>query len=114
MLSKEEIEKDTKRCNELIKAEHSNWIGISNQQAIETVLQALEDYQKENTILKVAKEETEELLENSIPKQIIEEKMKETTKRYNEIHTKHLRDCGIAEQRTLAQKEVLQELLEGR
>lgn len=28
------IEKDIKRCEELIKKEHANWIGISNQLAI--------------------------------------------------------------------------------
>lgn len=32
------IEKDIKRCEELIKPEHANWIGISNQLAIEGVL----------------------------------------------------------------------------
>ena len=36
------IEKATERCNQLIKAEHANWIGISNQKAIETVLSELE------------------------------------------------------------------------
>lgn len=53
-------------------------------------------------------------IENSIPKEKVEEKIEETRKRYNEIHTKHLRDCGIAEQRALAQREVLEELLEGK
>ena len=36
------IEKATERCNQLIKPEHANWIGISNQKAIETVLSELE------------------------------------------------------------------------
>ena len=34
------------RCNELIKVEHSNWIGISNQVAIETVLNLLNKQQE--------------------------------------------------------------------
>lgn len=42
MLSKEEIEKDIKRCKELIKVEHANWIGISNQLAIAHILEHIE------------------------------------------------------------------------
>lgn len=37
-----------KRCNKLIETEHSNWIGISNQKAIETVLNMLKE--KDNII----------------------------------------------------------------
>lgn len=37
-----DIEKATERCNQLIKPEHANWIGISNQIAISTVLSELE------------------------------------------------------------------------
>lgn len=47
MLSKEEIEKDTKRCKELIKVEYANWIGISNQLAITHILEYIEQ-QKTN------------------------------------------------------------------
>lgn len=36
------IDKDIERCKELIKTEHSNWIGMSNQDAIENVLSELE------------------------------------------------------------------------
>ena len=32
------VEEDTKRCEQLIKPEHANWIGISNQLAIAGVL----------------------------------------------------------------------------
>ena len=32
------IDKDIERCKELIKTEHSNWIGMSNQDAISNVL----------------------------------------------------------------------------
>lgn len=35
------IDKDIERCKELIKAEHSNWIGMSNQDAISNVLTQL-------------------------------------------------------------------------
>ena len=42
-------DKETKaleRCKELIKENHSCWIGLSNQDAINTILQLLE---KQNT-----------------------------------------------------------------
>lgn len=42
MTDKEAIE----RCNELIKVEHANWIGISNQKAIETVLNLIQTQDK--------------------------------------------------------------------
>lgn len=37
-----DIEKAKNRCNELIKVEHANWIGISNQEAIDVVLNELD------------------------------------------------------------------------
>ena len=41
------IEDDVKRCNELIKVEHANWIGISNQLAISHILAELEQKDKQ-------------------------------------------------------------------
>lgn len=41
------IEEDIKRCEQLIKPEHANWIGISNQLAIEHILQ---DYTRQKQI----------------------------------------------------------------
>ena len=43
----ENVEDDVKRCNELIKVEHANWIGISNQLAISHILAELEQMLKE-------------------------------------------------------------------
>lgn len=37
------MEEDINRCKELIKTEHSEWIGLSNQQAIENVLNRLQE-----------------------------------------------------------------------
>lgn len=62
------IEKATERCNQLIKPEHANWIGISNQKAIETVLSELEkkddiidlmveDFQNEGYLKGMSREE---------------------------------------------------------
>ncbi len=41
------IEQALERCNELIKAAHANWIGISNQIAIRKILNYEEIMQKE-------------------------------------------------------------------
>lgn len=38
--------KAIERCNELIKESHSCWIGLSNQDAIKTVLDLLEKKDK--------------------------------------------------------------------
>lgn len=51
------IDKDIERCKELIKTEHSNWIGLTNQEAISNVLSELE--KKDNIIF-----ETKKYLEN--------------------------------------------------
>ena len=38
------IEEDIERCKELIKDKHKEWIGITNQKAIENLLNAYKDY----------------------------------------------------------------------
>ena len=55
------IEDDVKRCNELIKVEHANWIGISNQLAISHILaereqdkKRIKELEEENAMLKKA------------------------------------------------------------
>ena len=52
------------RCKELIKEKHSNWIGLSNQEAIKEII---------------------EKFENSIPKSKIQEKLKELEKKEEEL-----------------------------
>lgn len=47
------IKEDIDRCKELIKDTHKEWIGISNQVAIESVLRRLE--QDEKIIREMAK-----------------------------------------------------------
>ena len=67
------IEKDIKRCEELTKPEHANWIGISNQLAIAHVVDRVKELEEENYVQKVA------LLENSVPKQKVKELIKNET-----------------------------------
>ena len=44
------IEKDIKRCEQLIKPEHANWIGISNQLAMAHLIEKIKELEQENRI----------------------------------------------------------------
>lgn len=52
-----DIEEAKNRCNELVKVEHANWVGISNQEAINVLLNELDNKDKENAILRQGLEE---------------------------------------------------------
>lgn len=85
------IEDDVKRCNELIKVEHANWIGISNQLAISHILTELEQKDKRIQELEEEKQrykiafnqqvevlkDTVKKLNDSIPKQKVIDKIEE-------------------------------------
>ena len=91
------IEKDVERCKQLIRKEHANWIGISNQLAIAHIVDRIK-----------------ELEENSIPKQKVIDKininsniMLETKNKYPSTYT------ALDEWRNAkAQNEVLEKILE--
>lgn len=69
LFKKINTEDDIKRCEQLTKPEHANWIGISNQMAIAGVLARIKELEKENYIQKI------ELTENSIPVQKVKDLM---------------------------------------
>lgn len=85
------IEEDVKRCKKLIKIEHANWIGMSNQSAISNVLAELEqdkkriqELEKEKQRYKIAfnqqlevLKDTVKKLNDSIPTQKVIDKIKE-------------------------------------
>ena len=80
------IEEDVKRCKELIKIEHANWIGMSNQSAISNVLAELEqdkkriqELEEENKRKDMFVEMAKEVIENSILKQRIKDLIKNET-----------------------------------
>ena len=60
-----DIEKDIKRCEELIKPEHANWIGISNQLAIAGVLAERE---QDKARIKELEAKQKEMCEEYCPK----------------------------------------------
>lgn len=61
------IKKDIKRCEQLIKPEHANWIGISNQLAIAHVVDRVKELE--------AKQEIKQIVDK-IPVEEIEERIK--------------------------------------
>ena len=68
------IEEDVKRCNELIKVEHANWIGISNQLAISHILSEREQKDKRIQELEADLYSANEIIADlidSIPKQAV-------------------------------------------
>ena len=74
---KSNIEKDIKRCEQLTKPEHANWIGISNQLAIAHVVDRIKEL--EEALLKVKDKNTTLFItcRNSIPVQKVKEIVKE-------------------------------------
>lgn len=116
------IEEDVKRCKELIKIEHANWIGMSNQSAISNVLAELEqDKKRIQELEEESRKKSIELicyqeeLENSILKQVVIDKIEDLKtkrrelcfktylKREDMLNDDRIIVCGI---------QILQELLE--
>lgn len=100
------LEEAKERCKELIKEKHANWIGLTSQEAISTILQEIEHLQKENEelkekIIEVEKENQVQkavIFEDSISKDKIRElielwkpKLEETDKREEKAKTKEER-----------------------
>ena len=72
------IDKDINRCKELIKEEHSNWIGLTNQDVVENVLNELENLQED---LKIHEETSFDFQAENIK---LREELEETIKELNE------------------------------
>lgn len=111
---KSNIEKDIKRCEELIKKEHANWIGISNQLAIAHVVDRIKELEEENKRLKAKIDVTnwqektvyESLKERYIPKQKVKNRIKENKKLIDETYSEDII------QKLTDENEILEELLE--
>lgn len=107
-----EQDKAIERCNKLIETEHSNWIGITNQKAIETVLNMLKE--KDAEIEKLRKhnkellrklrnrvKEVKKLQKNPNYKDIVTKQGKtleeraEQIKKYKQLYNKALDDAVI-------------------
>ena len=86
-----DIGKDIKRCEELIKPEHANWIGISNQLAIAGALARIQELEEDNKRKDMFVEMAKEVIENSIPKQKIKDLLTEIQEEYNKVQEQF--DC---------------------
>ena len=85
------IEKNIKRCEELIKPEHANWIGISNQLAIAHIVDRIKELEETKkyivqltdeqyrNLVDVIRKEVKKEYEQRIKDKI--EKLKDTAKR---------------------------------
>ena len=62
----EEEKKAIERCKELTKESHSCWIGISNQEAIETVLNLIKKKDSEITALKMEHENDVKIIDELV------------------------------------------------
>ena len=74
------IEKDIKRCEQLIKPEHANWIGISNQLAIAHVVDRVKELEAKLEFKNwgdLDNIQFEEYMNQFIPKQKVKDKIKE-------------------------------------
>lgn len=94
------IEKDIKRCEQLIKSEHASWIGISNQLAIAHLIEKIKELEEENATLRKAKniakevkieditqvmnKSYEEFMRQFVPKQKVKDKIEEINKEYED------------------------------
>ena len=112
------IEKDIERCKQLTKSEHASWIGISNQLAITNILAELERKDKRIQELerkylheKLAKEEVEELLGNSIPAQKVMDELKRLSVMLKKTMEGEIQEYTVEE--IIIRSNALQELLEG-
>ena len=75
-----DIEKDIKRCEELIKKEHANWIGISNQLAIAHVVDRIKELEAKLEFKQwgdLDNTQFEEYMSQFVPKQKVKDKIEE-------------------------------------
>ena len=108
------IEEDMERCEQLTKLEHANWIGLSNQHAIEHLIEAYKELKEENEVWKNSYYEQKEfnnkqalyIVEKFIPVSLVEEKIEEIKNETWYI------DCGLEAKQSCI--EILEELLEKR
>ena len=111
------VEEDIKRCEQLIKPEHANWIGISNQLAIAHLIERIKELEEENRIFKdsnVLVNRYFKLKDNSIPVQKVKDKIEENNKIMIDTQDKYPGTYAMLDEwrNAKAQNDILEELLE--
>ena len=82
------IEKDIKRCEELIKPEHANWIGMSDQLAIAHVVDRVKELEAKLEFKNwgdLDNIQFEEYMNQFIPKQKVKDVLTEIQKEYEKL-----------------------------
>ena len=74
------VEEDIKRCEQLIKSEHANWIGISNQLAIAHLIDRIKELEAKLEFKQwgdLDNTQFEEYMSQFVPKQKVKDKIEE-------------------------------------
>ena len=82
------IKKDIERCEQLIKPEHANWIGISNQLAIAHMIDRIKELEAKLEFKKwgdLDDTQFEEYMNQFIPKQKVKDILTEIQKEYEKL-----------------------------
>lgn len=107
------IEEDMKRCEQLIKPEHANWLGISNQLSIAHLIKRIKELEEENRIYLLNGNNVKleiYIKDNYIPKQKVKDKLEELKKEYIKELEKNSTKAFILK----CQIEILEKVLEDR
>lgn len=102
-----DIEKDMKRCEELIKKEHANWIGTSNQLAIAHLIERIKELEVKLEFKKYGDLDNiqfDEYMSQFILEQKVKDKVKELKKELKNSRYPYILEHKI---------NILEELLEG-
>lgn len=81
------IKKDIERCEQLIKPEHANWIGISNQLAIAHMIDRIKELEAKLEFKKwgdLDNTQFEEYMSQFVSKQKVKDKIEEINKEYED------------------------------
>lgn len=103
------IEKDIRRCEQLIKPEHASWIGISNQLAIAHLIDKIKELEEKNKHLKYLYDDCCKCLLDTIEKQKVKDKIEELRKEYEIALEENSTKAFILKCKISALEELLEE-----
>ena len=111
-----DIEEDIKRCEQLIKPENANWIGISNQLAVAHIVDRIKELEEINKkyIVQLTDEQYRKLVDNIRKeiKQEFEQKVKDKIEEINEDEESKYYDTFLDARDIYHAIKILEELLE--
>ena len=105
------IKKDIERCEQLIKPEHANWIGISNQLSIAHLIERIKELEAKLEFKNwgdLDNTQFEEYMNHFIPKQKVKDKIEELKQKREKEPQGTVRDFILVEEIKFL-KELLEE-----